>query len=297
MNDAFIIILTGTLVAVCCGLLGCFLILRNLAMMGDAISHAVLPGIVITYLISGSRDSLTMLIGAGAVGIFTSFLIEYFTRKAKLQSDAAIGVTFTWLFALGVILISLYAGQVDIDQECVLYGEIAYVPLDTWVLDSGLDMGPRVIWLLGGLLTVLVAGLFLAYKELQITTFDPSYAVALGFSTMVWHYALMGAVSFTTVAAFESVGAILVVAFLVVLPATAYLLTTRLPIMLLLTALLGLASAIVGYYAAVWLNSSIAGTMATCAGVFFTLALLFSPEEGLVVKALRRRKVLEMEEG
>ncbi|MCH2085272.1 MAG: metal ABC transporter permease, partial [Saprospiraceae bacterium] len=128
--DALYIILTASLFAISCSLLGSFLILRKMAMVGDAISHAVLPGIVIAFLLTGSRDSFDMIIGAALLGVFTTFLIEFFHKRARLQTDAAIGVTFTWLFALGIILVSLYAGQVDVDQECVLYGEIAYVPLD-----------------------------------------------------------------------------------------------------------------------------------------------------------------------
>src|SRR4051812_23293078 len=131
--DTIFIILTGSLVAASCGLLGCYLVLRKMALIGDAISHAVLPGIVIAFLISGSRDSLVMIAGAGVIGLLTTFLIEFLHRKARLQEDASIGVIFTTLFALGVILISYYAENIDLDQDCVLYGEIAFVPLDTWV--------------------------------------------------------------------------------------------------------------------------------------------------------------------
>src|SRR5688572_30391349 len=154
MND-FYIILTACLVAISCALLGCFLILRKMAMVGDAISHAVLPGIVIAFLISGSRDSVTMLLGAGLIGILTTFLIEFFHKKAKLQTDASIGVTFTWLFAVGVVLISLFAGKVDLDQDCVLYGEIAYVPLDTIITEGG-SIGPRALYTMGIILTVII---------------------------------------------------------------------------------------------------------------------------------------------
>ncbi|HSY61427.1 MAG TPA: metal ABC transporter permease, partial [Cytophaga sp.] len=126
MNDLYII-LTGTLVAVSCSILGTFLVLRKMAMVGDAISHAVLPGIVLSFFITGSRDSIWMLIGAGLMGIFTTLVIEWLHKKTKLQEDASIGVTFTFLFALGVLLISYFAENIDLDQECVLYGEIAYV--------------------------------------------------------------------------------------------------------------------------------------------------------------------------
>lgn len=286
MND-FYIILTACLVASSCALLGCFLVLRKMAMVSDAISHAVLPGIVLAFLISGSRDSTTMLIGAGLIGILTTFLIEFFHQKARLQTDAAIGVTFTWLFAIGVILISLFAGKVDLDQDCVLYGEIAYVPLDLVFNSNGDSLGPKAIFVSGGVLLVVLLLVATSYKELFITTFDPAYASAIGMSTTLWHYILMGAVSATTVASFESVGAILVVALLVGPAATAYLITDSFKVMLALAVLIGSISSISGYYVAYWLDGSIAGAIATMCGVCFTLAFLFSPTHGLRAKKLR----------
>jgi manganese/zinc/iron transport system permease protein len=291
--NAFLIILVGSLVAISCGLLGCFLILRRMAMVGDAISHAVLPGIVIAFLASGSRDSFIMLLGAGLLGVFTTFLIEFFHTRAKLQSDASIGITFTWLFALGIILISLFAGRVDLDQDCVLYGEIAYVPIDVWITDGGINMGPRALFVLSFMLLIIILFIYLGYKELFLTTFDPGFAVAMGTSTILWHYLLMGAVSLTTVASFESVGAILVVAFLIAPPATAYLLTESFPKMLLITAIIGILTSITGYYLAVWVDGSIAGAMSVMAGIFFTLAFFFSPQQKFLsgFKILNKRSV------
>lgn len=289
--DAIYIISAGSLVAITCGMLGCFLILRKMAMVGDAISHAVLPGIVLAFLISGSRDSIVMLIGAGVIGILTTVLIEFFHKKGNLQTDASIGVTFTWLFALGVILISVYANEVDLDQDCVLHGEIAYVPLDLWITDSGLILGPRVLYISGFVFVLVLLFILFGYKELYVTTFDPAFATAIGISTVLWHYLLMAAVSLTTVASFESVGAILVVALMIAPPATAYLLTESFPKMLLLTAFLGILISISGYYLAVYLDGSIAGAMSTTAGIFFTLAFLFSPTEGVIINRLSKRKV------
>lgn len=282
--QALLIILAGSLVAISCGLLGCYLILRKMAMLGDAISHAVLPGIVLAFLFTGERDSLTMLVGAGSIGIITTFLIEYFHKKGKLQTDASIGVTFTWLFAIGVVLISVFAGQVDLDQDCVLYGEIAYVPIDLWITDAGTNMGPRVIYIAGGVLVMILAFIYLGYKELFLTTFDPAYASAIGISTVLWHYLLMGAVSLTTVASFESVGAILVIALLIAPPATAYLLTENFKKMLIITSVIGVLVSIGGYYIAYWADGSIAGGMASVAGLFFGLAFLFAPGSGYLIK-------------
>lgn len=287
--NAFWIILSGTLVATCAGLLGAFLLLRKMAMIGDAVSHAVLPGIVIAYLLAGTREALPMLIGAAAFGVLTTVLIEALYRKARMQSDAAIGVTFTGLFALGIILISLFAGHVDLDLDCVLFGEIAYVPIDLWITPGGVILGPRTVWITGGLLLLILLLIGIGYKGLLLTTFNAEYAASLGISTAFWHYLLMSAVSVTTVVSFEAVGAILVVAFLIVPPATAYLLTDKLKPMLLLTALFGFASALSGYYLAVWLDGSIAGAMSVMAGVFFVAALLFSPAQGYVWKVRKKR--------
>lgn len=271
---AFWIILTGSLVAITCGLLGCFLVLRKMSMVGDAISHAVLPGIVIAFLLSGSRDTLPMLLGAGATGLMATFLIEYFHRRARLQTDAAIGVVFTFLFAIGIILISVFAGEVDIDQDCVLYGEIAYVPIDLWITDLGINMGPRPIYVLTTVLLLVFLFIKLGYKELKLTSFDPEFAAAIGISTGLWHYLLMAAVSLVTVSSFESVGAILVIAFLIGPPTIAYLLTQDLKRMLWITVGLGIFIAFTGYWLAYWLNASIAGCMAVVVGVCFVAAFI-----------------------
>ncbi len=274
--ESLYIVLTAGFIAVSCGLVGAFLILRKMAMLGDAISHAVLPGIALAFLISGSRDNLIMLLGAALVGVLTTVLIELLHKKARLQEDASIGVTFTWLFAIGVILISAYTDNVDLDQECVLYGEIAYVPLDLWQLANGTNLGPRPLYVSAGLLLLIVLFVWRGYKGLTISTFNPDYATALGISTALWHFGFMGLVSVTTVVSFESVGAILVVALMVAPPATAYLLTGKLKKMLWLTVLFAFATAGGGYFLAVWLDGSIAGAMATAAGLYFALAFAYT---------------------
>jgi manganese/zinc/iron transport system permease protein len=264
-----------------------------MAMVGDAISHAVLPGIVLAFLISGSRDSVTMLVGAGLIGIITTFLIEFLHKKARLQTDASIGVTFTWLFAVGVVLISLFAGKVDLDQDCVLYGEIAYVPLDLLITGDGMILGPRALYIVGTILVIIVLFIVIGYKELFLTTFDPAYASAIGISTTLWHYLLMGAVSATTVASFESVGAILVVALLIAPAAAAYLITDNFKWMLVIASIIGILSSITGYYLAVWVDGSIAGAVASMTGIFFALALLLSPTHGILFKKI---KSIELQE-
>ncbi len=269
------IILTGILTAACCSLLGCVLILRKMAMQGDAISHAVLPGLVIAFLISGTRSSLPMLIGAAAVGLLTTILIEFLTTKTKLQTDASIGVTFTFLFAVGIIMVSSLSGQIDLDQDCVLYGEIAYVPLDTFTI-SGFNLGPRDLWITGFNLILVLVFIRIGFKGLQITTFNEDFAKSIGLGTAIWQYALMGSVSLTTVLNFELVGAILVVAFLIVPPATAYLITTDLKKMLGWSVVFGALSAVLGFLLANLVNGSIAGGMATAAGILFIIVFISS---------------------
>jgi len=278
--DAFWIIVTGSLIASSCAIVGSFLVLRKMAMLGDAISHAVLPGIVLAFLFTASRSPVPMLIGAGLVGLLTSFVIETLHRRGKLQQDASIGVTFTWLFAVGVILVSLFAGQVDLDQECVLYGEIAYVPLDVWIV-GGTSLGPTAVWTGGFVLLGVIAVVYLGFKELTITSFDPSMATSLGISSQLWHYVVMSLVSLVTVAAFESVGAILVVAMLIVPGATAYLFARSLKGMILLSVAAGVLAAAGGYMLAAGTNGSIAGSMSVVAGVIFIVSLVAAPGSSL----------------
>ena len=272
--ETFWIILIASLAAINCSLVGTYLVLRKLAMVADAITHAVLPGIVLAFLFTGSKSSWVMLLGASITGIIATLLMAFLHKKVKLQADASIGITFTWLFALGIILISLFSRKVDLDPDCVLYGEVAHAPLNVWQTASGMRLGPRSMYLLGFMLLINLSFILLSYKELAITTFDPAFATTIGMRTTLWHYLLMAATSFTAVASFEVAGAILVVALFVVPASTAYLLTQRLSTMLVIATLLGIGTATSGYYLAVWLNGSIAGAMTTIAGTMFLVVFL-----------------------
>jgi manganese/zinc/iron transport system permease protein len=288
--DDLTIMGVGALVAAASALLGCFLILQRLAMLGDAISHAVLPGIVLAFLWSGSRNIVPLLMGAAAMGMITTFATDFLQRKGRLQSDASIGVTFTFLFAVGVILVSRYAGAVDIDLDCVVSGEIIYAPFERFEV-MGRDLGAASLWTMG-LMTALNLGFVaLFWKQLKICSFDPGLAASLGIRIVAWHYALMALVSMTTVAAFESVGVILVIAMLIVPANTAYLLTDRLSLMLVLAAGAGILSAVVGYALASALDASVSGAMGTVAGVLYALAAVFSPKHGVLPTAIRRRRI------
>jgi manganese/zinc/iron transport system permease protein len=283
------IILTGALVAGAGGLVGSFLVLRRLAFLGDAISHAVLPGIVIAWLVSGSRSTPAMVLGAGVLGLLTTFLVQAF-RRSGVQEDAAIGVSFTGLFALGVLLVSLFAGSVDLDLDCVLYGEIAYTPWDPLII-GGLNLGPESLWTMGTIFLINLTVILLFYKQFKICAFDPDAAAAAGINVPFFHYLLMGLVSLTTIGSFESVGSILVVAMLIVPPATAYLLTEKLHVMLGLSVLIGAVSSVLGYFLARSIDGSITAAMTTVAGALFLLAFLFAPQQGLVSRWLARRRL------
>ena len=283
------ILITGVLAASSCALIGSFLVLRKMSLMGDAISHAVLPGIVIAFLLTAGRNTFPMLIGAGIFGVLTVYLTEQLSKKGRIFHDASMGIVFTTLFAIGVIIISLFAGNVDLDQECVLYGEIAYVPWDLWIWQDT-TMGPRPVWILSFVLLLNIGFVTFLYKELKTYSFSPQLAATLGLPVGLIHYGLMGSVSLTTIASFESVGAILVVAMLIVPPATAYLLTDRLHRLLLLAVLFGITSALGGYYLALWVNSSIAGAMAVFTGLQFATVLIFAPRYGLLAKKHNGKK-------
>ncbi len=296
MSPTGVIVLTALLVASSCALIGTFLVLRKMALLGDAISHAVLPGIVVAFLVSGTRSPLPMLLGAGALGVLTVVLVELAHRTRLLKADASIGVVFPALFALGVLLVSRLTGQVDLDLDCVLYGEIAYAPWDL-LLWGERSLGPKALWTNGATLLLNALLITLLFKELKLSTFDGALSAALGFSPIVLHYLLMTAVSVTVVGAFESVGAILVVAMLIVPPATAYLLTDRLGVLLGLSVTFACTAATLGYALARALDASIAGAMATVAGVLFGIVFVLSPEHGLLAKRLQRREVrAEVEE-
>ncbi|MEC1753463.1 metal ABC transporter permease [Bacillus mojavensis] len=282
------IIATGILVGVSCALIGTFLVLRRMAMLADAISHTVLLGIVGAFLVTKSLDGIPMFIGAAVSGLLTAFLVQLLHSKG-VQSDAAIGVVFTSLFAVGVILLSVYGANAHLDIEHSLMGEIAFVPWNT-VTIFGVDIGPKAFWMLVAVLLINITMVSVCYKEFKIASFDPQMALAIGIPVMLIHYLQMGMLSLTTVASFDSVGAILVVAMLIVPPAAAHLLTDRLLYMLIISAVIGGLSALLGYICATWLNVSISGAMAAMTGVFYAGAFLFSPSNGVMTKKIRTLK-------
>lgn len=281
--------LIAVTVAAACALPGVFLVLRRTAMLSDAISHAILFGIVVAFFVTGDLSSPLLVFGAAATGLLTVVLVEMLTATRLVREDAAIGLTFPVLFSLGVLLIARYAGSVHLDVDTVLLGEIAFTPFRRATL-GGVDLGPRALWVMLGILAVSATLILLFYKELKLATFDPALAAALGISPALVHYTLMGVVSFTAVGAFDAVGSVLVVALMIAPPAAAYLWTDRLSTMMGASVLLAVLSAIGGYWLAHLFDVSIAGSMAVTAGGMFLLAYLFAPERGLIAAARRRQR-------
>ncbi len=287
MSDDLAIILTAGLLGTSCGLLGPFLILRRQVLLSDAVAHAVLPGIVLVYLLFGSKAPLPVILGAGLFAVICVIAIEGIRSTGLVRADAAIGLVFPTLFALGVLGVTTFASGVHLDLDSTIYGEIAFTPFRTWEV-FGVEMA-RSLPLLAAVVTANLLLLALLWKELKASTFDPVFAEVNGMSPVLVSRILLIAVAVTAVTAFESVGAILVVTMLIVPAATAYLLAVRLLPLVIVSVVVGWVSAVGGYGVAVSLDASIAGAMGLVAAACFTVAFLLAPKYGLLTRRLRRR--------
>jgi manganese/zinc/iron transport system permease protein len=267
------IMLIAIVASVTCCLPGVFLVLRGVAMMSDAISHAILLGIAIMFVIIQRLDSPWLIIGASCAGVLTVICTEMIIRSKRLKKDAAIGLVFPLFFSVGVIIISQYARNVHLDSDMVLLGELAFTPFNRLIIGN-VDCGPYVLWIMGVALLINVVFVRLFYKELVITTFDATLATLTGFSPAFFYYVLMIITSITTVATFDAVGSIMVVALMITPAASAYLLTQRVSDMLFMSVVLAVLAAIFGYIAALYVDVSIAGSIASMTGVFFIAALV-----------------------
>lgn len=281
--------LIACIVAAACAIPGTFLVLRKMALISDAISHSILPGLVIGFFITHDLNSPLLILMGALSGILTVVLVEYIQRTKLVKEDTAIGLVFPALFSIGVILIAKNANDVHLDVDAVLLGELAFAPFDRLIINSR-DLGPKSIWVIGSILLITTSLVITFFKELKISTFDTGLATALGFSPVAIHYGLMSIASITTVGAFDAVGAILVVALMIAPAATAYLLTTDLKRMLFLSIIFGVFSAISGYWLAHWLDASISGSMTTMLGVVFLIVYLFAPNKGLISVLYRNKQ-------
>ncbi len=279
----FWIILTACIIAINSSILGSFLVLKKMSLIGDALSHAVLPGIVIAFLISGEINSFWMLLGASGFGIIAILLIDWLNRVGGFGKDSSIGIIYTLLFAVGIILIATKAKNVDIDVDCVLFGDINTTPLVHKIMGMPAPTFNLIIISVITLLTILIG-----LKGFKITSFDKNYAQTLGISIPFWSYLLLGLSSISTVYSFDSVGAIMVIGLLVIPASFANVLTRKLKPFLLMAVGFGVSSCIIGHILAILLDIPTVPTI----GVLMGLILIIT----LVIKNLTRKKTQVAEE-
>jgi manganese/zinc/iron transport system permease protein len=277
---------------VACALVGCYLVLRRMSLLGDAIAHAVLPGLVIAFLFSGTLAIGAMFVGAFVAAIATTFLTQTLHKQGGVTEDSSMGVVFTSLFALGVVLIKRYGEGIHIDVSCVLEGRLnaVYDPTVKIALGAINFTVPRAFLTILPVLLVNLTAILILWKELKITSFDAALATTLGFRSNWIHYLLMGLVAATTVGSFEAVGSILVIAMLIVPAATAQLLCDRLGWMVVTAVVVGALSAYTGFVAALLFNAEPAGMMAVAGGVIYGMTALFSPRYGVVASMIRNAR-------
>ena len=267
------LLLISIVTALACVLPGNFLILRGTALISDALSHAILFGIVVTFLIVGNIDSPLIFFGAIISGLFTVTMTEMLTKTGQLNHDAAIGLTFPFLFSIAVILINLFANNVHLDTDAILVGELAFAPFHKLFI-FGHDCGPLALWSMSAILCINITCISYFYKELQLTTFDSLYAQTTGYRPRLFHYLLMLLTSITIIQAFHTTGTILVISFIVTPAATAYLITQKLHQMIILSCLLSIIAVLAGFLIAHHLDSSIAGSISLANGLIFFIAML-----------------------
>ena len=282
-ESLFVLIATAT----ACALLSPFLVLRKLSMVSDAISHSVLLGIVLAFFIVKDVGSPLLIAGAALFGVITVFAVEFLSGTGLVKNDDAVGIVFPMFFALAVVLITKFARNVHLDTDIVLMGEVIIAPLNRTEF-LGMDL-PKAFVQMGILFIVNLLFIIIFFKELKITTFDKGFAKLAGFSSVALFYALMTLSSFTAVTAFDAVGAILVVSFLITPGAAAYLISKDLKVMIAISVGYAVINSSIGYVLSLLMNVSMSGMTAAVAGVTFLITFLFN-REGLVTALILRLK-------
>ena len=271
-------LVASSMVGVMCGVLGCFIVLRNMSLVGDALAHAILPGVVVGFLVAG-YSALGFFVGAVGAGLLTAFAITWIQQRVKTKNDAAIGIVFTAMFSLGVVLISRISREdgVHLDLKDFLFGNV-------------LGVGNTDLLLTGLVMVYVLLAVVVLYRYLYASTFQPVVAETMGIPVRLLHYFLMLLLSFAVVASLQTVGVILVVAMLITPAATALLLSQRLHRVLFIAGAIGMLSAIIGMVAAVAFNTPPGPAMALVATGIYGLTVIFAPGRGLVAKAYLRRQ-------
>lgn len=282
-ESLFVLIATAT----ACALLSPFLVLRKLSMVSDAISHSVLLGIVLAFFIVKDVGSPLLIAGAALFGVITVFAVEFLSGTGLVKNDDAVGIVFPMFFALAVVLITKFARNVHLDTDIVLMGEVIIAPLNRTEF-LGMDL-PKAFVQMGILFIVNLLFIIIFFKELKITTFDKGFAKLAGFSSVALFYALMTLLSLTAVTAFDAVGAILVVSFLITPGAAAYLISKDLKVMIAISVGYAVINSVLGYVLSLLMNVSMSGMTAAVAGVTFLITFLFN-KEGLITAIFIRLK-------
>ncbi len=261
------------LIAANCGSLGAFLIWRKQGMVADGVAHSLLPGIVVAFLVSGSNAESIISVGAFLSGVLMVLFVGFLHHHMGINKGGALGTAFTFFLSLGMVLLSYYADSVDLDPDCVLYGELASAHFNRWVW-GGQVMGPMALYLLGGLLLFNMLFIGLSYRSLLITSFDKDFALTMGIRTAWWDYALQGVVVLTTVIVFRIAGAPLIIGFLVLPALIAHLFVTELWEMVLYTFPIALIMAVGGFELVTWVDGSLAASMVVVGTVLFGCSLI-----------------------
>lgn len=282
MLDSYLVLL---LTSIACSTLGVFLVLRNMSMLADAISHSVLLGIVIAFFITRDLRSVYLIIGAGIFGLISVFCIESLAKSQRIVKSDAVGVVFPLFFAIAVILISRYARNVQLNTETILVGEVTFASLDK-VNIFGLVVARNVVKaVIMGLLNIIFV--YVYYKGLKIASFDESYAILLGYNTTALFYIFMSLTSFTAVVSFEAIGSVLALSFFITAPASAYLIAKSLWKMIAYSILFSFINCTLGFLIAIYFDVSMSGTCAFIGMLIFVIMLIVT-----AVKKILHRKDL-----
>lgn len=288
MSFHVIILLTLLLVAINSAVLGSYLMVNKMSMIGDALSHSVLPGIVVAFLITQEHHSfVTSLFGAG-LGLFAVFAMNFLSQRGGLKKDAAIGIIYTLLFSVGIILISSLAKNADIDAECVIFGDLGNVPFQEYKKALGIEL-PVQTWILLLFLIFNLTILLKGAKGFNISIFDAQHARAMGINTVVWSYSLLCLTSLSTVFSFESVGAIMVISLLVIPAGFARILTNRMRPMIAIAVTFSAVCSFIGYFCSLALNINIVACIAALMGSCLLTLVIFKAE--ILLKQQRKNKI------
>lgn len=272
-------LIASTLVGLMCGVLGCFIVLRNMSLIGDALAHAILPGVVLAFVVVG-YSALGFFTGSVIAGLLAAAGITWIQQNVKTKNDAAIGIVFTAMFSIGIMGISWISKNegVHLDLKDFLFGNV-------------LGVANQDLYLTAGVTVYVLVSVVVFYRYLFVTTFQPVVAETMGISVRMIHYFLMLLLSFAVVASLQTVGVILVVAMLITPASTALLLSNRLQTVLVIAGILGLLSAFLGLLSAIWLETTPGPAMAVVATLIYLVAVFFAPKKGLIFQFFRKRKL------